>query len=61
MRNSRIKPHLAIAVVALISSIAFSSDGVRVAIGLHDRDGIRVYDWSTGEKLLADRDYADDV
>ncbi len=41
-------------------SIAFSADGARVAVGLSSHNGIRVYDWSSGKELLADRDYADD-
>ena len=45
----------------MIDSIAFSPDGARVAVGLAANDGIRVYDWMSGEELLADRDYAGDV
>ena len=41
--------------------IAFSADGARVAVGLSSHSGIRVYDWSSGKELLADRDYADTV
>ena len=45
----------------VIHSIAFSADGARVAVGLHANNGIRVYDWTSGKELFADRDYADDV
>ena len=45
----------------VIHSIAFSADGARVAIGLHGNNGVRVYDWASGEELFADRDYADYV
>jgi hypothetical protein len=45
----------------VIDSIAFSADGARVAVGLHTHNGIRVYDWTSGGELLADRDYAADV
>ena len=44
----------------VIDSIGFSPDGARVAVGLA-ANGIRVYDWMSGEELLADRDYAGDV
>ena len=41
---------------------ALSPDGVRVAIGLHGNNGVRVYDWPVGAtELLADRDYATDA
>ena len=45
----------------VIHSIAFSADGARVAIGLHGNNGVRVYDWASGEELFADRDYANSV
>jgi Caspase domain/WD domain, G-beta repeat len=45
----------------VIFSLAFSADGARVAVGLGRNNGIRVYDWTSGQELLADRDYADDV
>jgi DNA-binding beta-propeller fold protein YncE len=45
----------------VIDSLAFSPDGARVAVGLGANNGIRVYDWSSGKELMADRDYAADV
>ena len=45
----------------VIDSIAFSADGARVAVGLGGNNGIRVYDWTSGKELFADRDYAADV
>ena len=45
----------------VILSLAFSADGARVAVGLGGDNGIRVYDWTSGKELFADRDYADDV
>ena len=45
----------------VIDSIGFSPDGARVAVGLAANGGVRVYDWMSGEELLADRDYAGDV
>ncbi|MFZ0207449.1 MAG: WD40 repeat domain-containing protein, partial [Roseiarcus sp.] len=44
----------------VIDSIGFSPDGARVAVGLY-HNGIRVYDWMSGDELLADRDYAGEV
>jgi hypothetical protein len=44
----------------VIDSIAFSADGARVAVGL-GADGVRVYDWTSGKELFADRDYAAEV
>ena len=43
------------------TSIAFSADGRRVAVGLHGNNGVRVLDSATGAELLADRDYGDNV
>ena len=45
----------------VIHIIAFSTDGARVAVGLHANNGIRVYDWTSGEELFADHDYVADV
>jgi WD40 repeat protein len=45
----------------VINSIAFSPNGASVAVGLHAHNGIRVYEWSSGKELFADRDYAADV
>jgi hypothetical protein len=44
-----------------VLSIAFSADGDRVAVGLGGANGVRVYDWTSGKELFADRDYAADV
>ena len=32
-----------------------------MAVGLHGNNGIRVYDWTSGEELFADHDYVADV
>ena len=45
----------------VITSIAFSADGRRVAVGLARNNGVRVLDAATGAELLVDRDYGDGV
>ena len=45
----------------VIDSIAFSADGRRVAVGLGGNNGVRVLESASGEELLADRDYGDNV
>jgi WD40 repeat protein len=45
----------------VITHIAFSADGRRIAVGLDGKNGVRVLDSATGEELLADRDYGDDL
>jgi WD40 repeat protein len=45
----------------VINHIAFSADGRRAAVGLGGKNGVRVLDTATGEELLADRAYGDDV
>jgi WD40 repeat protein len=46
---------------SVITDIAYSADGQRVAVGLEGKNGLRVLDNATGAELLADRGYADDV
>src|SRR5271170_3705790 len=33
-----------------INSLAFSADGARVAVGINGANGIRLYDWTSGEE-----------
>jgi WD40 repeat protein len=46
---------------AIISAIAFSADGRRIAVGLGGKNGVRVLDSASGAELFADRDYGDSV
>ena len=45
----------------IITAVAFSVDGRRVAVGLGRGNGVRVLDTATGAELLADRAYGDVV
>jgi WD40 repeat protein len=45
----------------VITSLAFSTDGRRVAVALSGNNGVRVLDSATGAELLADRDYGADA
>jgi WD40 repeat protein len=45
----------------VILQIAFSADERRIAIGLGEKNGVRVLDSATGAELLADSDYGDNV
>ncbi len=45
----------------VITHLAFSADGRRIAVALGGKNGVRVLDGATGAELLADRDYGDSV
>jgi Caspase domain/WD domain, G-beta repeat len=45
----------------VITSTAFSADGRRVAVGLYGKNGVRVFDSTTGTVLFSDPDYGGSV